>query len=124
MVRAICLLVLILSCVLGVETSEAVHIPMDDVQDFETPCALGLEEVGPVRTLTWSSVSGASSYRIGYRTCDGTIVGLAEVPVTTYAHVGWDAAECLEYLMVAYDSAGKKVCAAHILNVGTGCPCP
>jgi len=78
---------------------------------------------GSLRKMGWGAVSGASSYKVGYRRCNGTIVGLAEVTGLSYDHVGWNSNECLEYVMVAYDSSGNDVCAASAANVGN-CPCP
>lgn len=108
---------------LVVDVAHAVYIPLDDIDPFNSPCTLDVSQQGSTRTLTWSAVSGASTYKVGYRQCDGTVVGLAEVTATTYDHTGWNANECLEYVMVAYDSSGQRICSAHKLNVGADCPC-
>ena len=123
MTRAIFSLSLLsLFFVLAVETAHATTIPADDLEP-RSPCTLTIEQDGSVRKLSWGAVSGANSYKVGYRRCDGTIVGLAQVTGLSYDHVGWNSNECLEYVMVAYDSGGNDVCAASAANVGN-CPCP
>ena len=110
-----------LSLGLVVATALAIDIPVGDLEDFGFPCTLSLTQSGSVRTLSWSAVSGASSYKVGYR-AGGTTVGLAELSGTSYDHTGWDPDACLEYVLVAYASGGAKICAAHLENVGTSCP--
>ena len=123
MVRAILSLSLLsLSLVLALETAHATTIPVGDLEP-RSPCTLSIVQEGSLRKMGWGAVSGASSYKVGYRKCDGTIVGLAEVTGLSYDHVGWNSNECLEYVMVAYDSGGNDVCAASAANVGN-CPCP
>lgn len=121
MSRAILSTFSVLFLLLAVTTAQAVDIPVGDLQDFTTPCTLSVSGSGSVRTLSWSAVSGASSYKVGYR-AGGTITGLAELTGTSYQHTGWDPDACLEYVLVAYDSGGYKVCAAHVENVGASCP--
>lgn len=108
--------------VLAVETARATTIPGGDLEP-RSPCTLSVVQDGSVRKMSWGAVSGASSYKVGYRRCDGTIVGLAEVTGLSYEHLGWNSNECLEYVMVAYDSSGNDVCAAHVTGIGN-CPCP
>jgi hypothetical protein len=86
------------------------------------PCTLTIEQTGSIRRLSWSAVAQATSYKLGYRRCDGTIVGLAEVTELAYEHQGWSSSECLVYFMVAYDSGGDDVCAARA--AAGNCPCP
>jgi hypothetical protein len=94
-----------------------VIIPIGDLNPFGAPCSLSLGENGQSRMLGWSPVAGAAFYRVGY--VAGTeVVGLAELPGTSFEHIGWAANECLEYVVVAYDSGGVKVCSAHVPRVG------
>ncbi len=117
--RVFLLSLIVLSLIL-VLPAGAVTIPEWEIEDFQSPCTLSLSQSGSVRTLSWSAVSGASSYKVGYRT-GGTITGLAELTGTSYDHTGWDPDACLEYVLVAYDSGGAKICAAHVENVGASC---
>ena len=121
MQRAVLSSLSLLLFVLVVFPAWAVTIEEEDLVTFSVPCTLSVSQNGSVRTLSWSSVSGASSYKVGYRT-GGTITGLAELSGTSYDHTGWDPNQCLEYLLVAYDSGGAKICSAHVENVGTSCP--
>ena len=106
--------------ILSAPVAHAITILPGELEHFGSPCTLSFSENGSVRTLSWSSVAGASTYKVGYRT--GTsIVALAEVTGTSYQHTGWSASDCLEYVMVACDGSGTKVCAAHVPNVGTNC---
>ncbi len=102
----------------------AITYPDPDLDVFDPPCTLTVSvDDGAQRVLSWSAVSGASTYRVGFRRCDGSTAVLADVTGTSYTHSGYHQNECLEYLLVAYDSGGSKVCAAHVVGVG-GCPCP
>jgi hypothetical protein len=112
---------LVVALLVPTATAQAVEIPVQDLESFTSPCTLSVSQNGSVRTLSWSAVSGASSYKVGYRT-GGTTVGLAELSGTSYDHTGWDPDACLEYVLVAYDSGGAKICAAHVENVGGNCP--
>ena len=118
MSRALCCLVLALLC--GAPTAHAVTILPGELEYFGAPCTLSLTQNGSVRTLSWSAVAGASTYKVGYR-IGGTIVALAEVSGTSYDHKGWSASDCLEYVMVACNGSGEAICAAHVPNVGS-CP--
>lgn len=115
---------LLLLLVLRVLPAQAAPtIPEGDLQFFGSGCSLAVLEGGSSRSLTWPSVAGASSYKVGYRECNGTIVGLAEVTGVSYTHTGWSPNACLEYICVAYDSSGNKICAGHCY-AGNSCPCP
>ncbi len=94
-----------------------VIIPIGDVNPFGAPCTLALNEIGQSRMLSWDAVAGAAFYRVGYVTGEG-VVGLAELQGTSFEHIGWAANECLEYVVVAYDGGGVKVCSAHVPQVG------
>ena len=118
--RAMCSLVLVL-IVTSSTASFAIGILPGELENFTSPCTLSLSQNGSVRTLSWSSVTGASTYKVGYR-IGGSIVTLAEVSGTNYEHTGWNASDCLEYVLVASDGSGAKVCAAHLPNVGSNCP--
>jgi len=107
--------------VMSSTAAHAVGILPGEIEDFGSPCSLSLSQNGSVRTLSWSSVAGASAYKVGYR-LGGSIVTLAEVSGTSYQHLGWSSSDCLEYLLVACDGGGGKVCAGHLPNVGTSCP--
>lgn len=117
------LTVLLLSVAPLVDVAQAIDIPINDFSDFTSPCTLNVSQQGSTRTLSWSAVSGASTYKVGYRLCNGKVEGLAEVTTTAYEHAGWDANQCLEYVMVAYDASANRICAAHNLNWGGDCPC-
>jgi hypothetical protein len=93
-----------------------------DLQDFDPGCSLTILDSGSIRSLTWASVAGAVSYRVGYRECSGRIVGLAEVTETSFSHTGWSPNACLQYVVVACDSSGSKICAGRA-QAGP-CPCP
>jgi hypothetical protein len=121
MSRAFTILV-VLFLTLRPVAAQAITIEPDDIENFSSPCNLSISTNGSVRTMSWSSVSGASTYKVGYRLGDGTIVALAEVTTSSYEHSGWSSGDCLEYVLVACDGGGSKVCAAHVPNVGTGCP--
>jgi hypothetical protein len=112
---------LAVALVVSGSSAGAVTITAQDVESFGSPCSLSVAQNGSVRTLSWAAVSGASTYKVGYR-LGGTIVALAEVTGTSYEHSGWSSGDCLEYLLVACDGGGGKVCAAHVPNVGSGCP--
>jgi len=103
-------------------TVHATNIDPQEVVAFTSPCDLDVSQDGSIRTLSWSGVSGASTYKVGYRLGSGSIVTLAEVSSTSYEHSGWDSATCMEYLLVACDGTGNKICAAHEPNWGTNCP--
>ncbi len=118
----LCLLFFAVSTALFVPLAGAVNIPVEHLDPASAPCGLTVTENGSTRTLQWSLVSGATSYKVGYRRCNGEVVGLAELPFTSYDHVGWTG-ECLDYVVVAYDAKGCKVCAAVVENFG-GCNCP
>jgi hypothetical protein len=120
MSRAILFPLLLLSLALA-DNASATTLPADDLQSPGPPCALSVSDIGSARTLSWSSVSGASSYKVGYRRGNGTIVGLAEITLTSYVHTGFDPNECLEYVMVAYDSGGTRICSASVPNIGLDC---
>jgi len=122
MLRTIVMLVVVLVVAMGSSTAQAVTIEPTEIESFSSPCTLSVSQDGSVRTLSWSSVSGASSYKVGYRLPNGTIVALDEVTNTSYEHMGWTPGDCLEYVLVACDGSGSKVCAAHLPDVGTGCP--
>lgn len=124
MSRMISSIVVLVAVVLSASTASAVNIPPDHLDPFSLPCVINITEMGSSRLIVWDSVTGASSYKIGYRRCDGTIVGLAEVMDTSYVHIHENTDECLEYVMVAYDSNGVRVCSAHVTGVGADCPCP
>ena len=120
MQRAVVLSLSVLFFVLVVSPAWAVTIEEEEIATFTSPCTLSLSQSGSVRTLSWSAVSGANSYKVGYR-IGGTITGLAELTGTSYEHTGWNPNECMEYVLVAYDSGSNKVCAAHVENVGANC---
>jgi hypothetical protein len=105
---------------LSATTAHAVGIMPGELESFSSPCTLSISQNGSVRTLSWGSVAGASTYKVGYRLA-GSIVTLAQVSGTTYDHTGWSGSDCLEYVLVACDGSGAKVCAAHVPNVGTNC---
>ena len=102
----------------------AADIPIEDLDNFGPPCDLDVNELTPGgdRLLSWSAVSGASFYRVGRIDCDETLVTLAETTSTSYTDDNYDANECYEYVMVAYDSSSEKICAAHVEDFGD-CPC-
>jgi hypothetical protein len=101
--------------------ASATIIPVDDLDPMRSPCSLTLSQSDLTRTLQWSAVPGATSYKIGYRTCDGTLIGIAEVTGTSYFHVGWNPGECMDYVMVAY-SGNENICSA-IREDSGNCPC-
>ena len=111
------LLVVLVSAVVP-KLAQAVTIHPGELESFGVPCALSVSQSGPVRVLSWSPVSGASTYKVGYR-LQGAIYALAEVTGTSYQHTGWSPSDCLEYVMVACDGSGTKVCAARVPNVGS-----
>lgn len=115
-----CLLLSLVLCL--IPTAQAVTIPEDDMDPFTGPCSLTIEETTGGRLLSWDAVSGSSVYVVGYRTCDGVVVGLAELVGTSFRHAGSDRNACLEYVVVAYDRRGVKICSAHAFTAG--CPCP
>ena len=94
-----------------------VTIPTGDLSPFGAPCTLAVQEIGQSRMLSWEPVAGAASYRVGYVTASG-VVGLAELSGTSFEHIGWEANECLEYVVVAYDGGAVRVCSAHVPGVG------
>ena len=122
MMRIHCILLVIVSLGVTALRAHAVTIEPDEIAEFSAPCMLFVSENGATRTLSWSGVTGASTYKVGYRLPNGTIVTLAEVTNTSYEHIGWAWGDCLEYLLVACDGSGLKVCAAHVPDVGSGCP--
>jgi len=109
---------LVLGVLLGasatLSTGAGVLIPESDVSPLSAPCQLTVTEAPDSRVLTWSPVSGAINYRVGYIR-NGEIVGLAETASTTYTHAGFDPNACLKYVVVAYDGTGHRVCAAAAL---------
>jgi hypothetical protein len=115
--RFLALSLMILLCVSAVG---AVTIKEEDIDaSFAAPCSLQLSQNGGTRTLTWSAVSGASFYRVGYRPAGGgAIVGLSETTALSYNHVGWNPNVCLEYILVAYNASGSSLCSGHVTNVG------
>jgi len=117
--RALCFLAIAL-LVMSSTAAHAVGIMPGEIENFSSPCSLSLSQNGSVRTLSWGTVAGASTYKVGYRV-GGSIVTLAEITGTTYEHTSWSSSDCLEYLLVACDGSGSKVCAAHVPNVGN-CP--
>lgn len=120
MMRRIVFIAFLLNLVVAVSLSSAMIAP-EDLASFTSPCTLSVEQAGSVRTLSWDAVAGAVSYRVGYRM--GTeITELAQLAGTSYEHTGWNPNDCYEYVVVAYDSSGVKVCAAHVENVGAQCP--
>lgn len=120
MMRRIVSIVLLLNLVLAISLTSAAIAP-EDLESFASPCTLSLDQAGSVRTLSWDAVSGAATYKVGYRM--GTeITELAELTGLSYEHTGWNPGDCYEYVLVAYDGGGVKVCSAHIENVGTNCP--
>jgi hypothetical protein len=104
----------------------AITYPDPDLDPrFGPPCTLSVTPTGSSeRQLTWSPVTGASTYWVGFRRCDGSTEVLAAVAATSYTHAGFDPDECLEYLLVAYDVVGAALCSAHTAPVGSKCPCP
>jgi hypothetical protein len=110
-------LVVLVSAVVP-NVAQAVTIHPGELESFGVPCALSVSQSGSVRVLSWSPVSGASTYKVGYR-LQGAIYALAEVTGTSYEHTGWSPSDCLEYVMVACDGSGTKICAAHVPNVGS-----
>jgi hypothetical protein len=123
MYRALAVLWISLVVMVGAaipSVAHAVTILPDELENFGTPCTLSVSQNGSVRTLSWSVVSGASTYKVGYR-LGSSIIALAQVSGTSYDHTGWSASDCLEYVMVACNGSGAKVCAAHVSNVGS-CP--
>ncbi len=99
--------------------AHAIYIPGTDLEPFSSPCGLEVTENGSTRTLSWSSVSGVSIYKVG-RIPDGeSVVGLAQTNSTSYDDTAWDSQECYEYVVIAYDANEKKICSAHVENVGT-----
>jgi hypothetical protein len=94
-----------------------VIIPAGDLSPFGAPCTLAVQEINQSRMLSWEPVAGAAFYRVGYVTASG-VVGLAELSGTSFEHIGWAANECLEYVIVAYDAGGVRVCSAHVPGVG------
>lgn len=123
MTRPVLISCLFLSLVLCLApAAQAVTIPEDDMDPFTGPCSLEIAETRGGCLLSWAAVSGSSVYAVGYRTCDGVIVGLAEVAGTSYQHVAADRRGCLEYVVVSYDGSGVKICSAHAFT--SACPCP
>jgi hypothetical protein len=113
----------VLSIVLTAAVAHAITIDPQDLETFGSPCTLSVSQINSdARLLSWSSVQGAASYKVGYQECKGNIVGLAELTGLSYTHTGWDADECLEYVLVAYDSSGLDICCARA-EAGS-CPCP
>ncbi len=110
--RACHSLIIALLIVLSAGIAEAVTILPGEIEHFGSPCTLSISQSGSVRTLSWSTVLGANTYKVGYR-LNGSIVALAEVTGSSYDHVGWSGSDCLEYVMVACDGSGMKICAAH-----------
>jgi chitodextrinase len=96
-----------------------VTIPEGDLSEFNGSCTVSVTESPSSRTLAWTSVPGAASYKVGYRSQD--LVGLAETSATTFVHSGFNPDACYEYVVVAYDGAGRRICAGHAPRVGK-CP--
>ena len=95
-------------------------IPEGDLNPLNAPCSLTISESGDQRLLSWSPVAGVVVYKVGFiRRLE--VVGLAETSATTYTHLGFDDEECLDYVVVAYDGTGHRVCAARAQRVGR-CP--
>jgi len=110
------LLTALLLASLATAAAAVVTISEGDLQEFTGPCTLTVSESSAARTLTWTAVSGASSYKVGFR--GHVLVGLAETSGTTFVHSGFDTEDCLEYFVVAYDGTGRRICAAHAPLVG------
>ena len=119
MLRSSLTLLSILALLLVVVPAYATTTPEWEVEDFTAPCAMQVTQAGPVRTLSWVAVPGGATYRVGYR-IGSVVTVLAQLPGTSYDHVGWDPNACFEYLVAAYDGGGW-ICSAHVLNVGGGC---
>lgn len=115
MIRSSCIAIVLL---LTASLAFAVAIPEDELEPFGYPCDLTVTEIDNTRTLSWPAVSGASTYKVGRIPAGKSVEGLAEVTGTAYNDVSWDSSECYEYVMVAYDSGGNRICSAHVENVG------
>jgi hypothetical protein len=116
-----CYLLLSLVLCLAPAVRAVTTIPEDDMDPFTGPCSLAIAETTGGCQLSWDAVSGTSYYVVGYRTCDGVTVGLAELAGTSYEYTGHDPSACLEYVVVAYDGSGVKICSAHAFT--SACPC-
>lgn len=98
----------------GPATGAGTQIPEGDLNQLSFPCQLSVAESPSSRVLTWASVGGAVTYKVGFIR-GAEIVGLAETANTTYTHSGFDPEACLRYVVVAYDGTALKVCAAATL---------
>jgi hypothetical protein len=97
---------------LGVPPATAVvTIPEGDLNPLTAPCSLTLTESNQLRVLTWGAVAGAANYKVGLIR-GAEVIGLAETSGTTYTHSGFDPGDCVQYVVVAYDGAGQRICAA------------
>jgi hypothetical protein len=105
------LLGVLLGAFAALAAGAGVTIPEGDLSPLSAPCQLTVTESPTTRVLTWSQVAGATSYKVGFIR-GSEIVGLAETSNTTYTHSGFDPGSCLQYVVVAYDGSGRKVCAA------------
>ncbi len=115
---------ILLSAVLTLSaTAASASIPWDDAMDPAAPCVLTVTEAGSNRTCAWSSVSGADHYKVGrYKnTTEGVVDHLATVSNLSYVDSTWNSSWCYDYVVVAYDSAGDKICSALVTEVGS-CP--
>ncbi len=116
--------ILTLVALVAAVTVQAITYSEDDYDRTGPPCTLSVVQTGSSdRMLSWDSVSGASQYLLAFRGC-GSSQLLAIVTGTSYSHSGFDPGECIEYLLVAYDASGTKICSARTDPVGTKCPCP
>lgn len=117
--------ILTLVALVAAVSVQAITYSDEDYDRTGPPCTLNVVQTGNSdRLLSWDSVSGASQYLLAFRRCDGSSQLLAIVTGTSYTHSAIDPGECIEYLLVAFDASGTKVCSARTDRVGTKCPCP
>ncbi len=112
-------LTLLLACLSISTAAYAIGITDNDLDPFSSPCDLQLTQNGGTRTMTWSSINDAITYKVGRIQDGGSVETIGETTDTTFQDTTWDANECYEYVIVAYDSNNKKVCSAHVENVGS-----
>ena len=109
---------LVLVSLISASSLFAADIPQQDLEEFDEPCSMALQQVMGVRVITWDAVSGASSYRVGRVSTGSGIETLADTSNLTFNDTTWSTTTCYDYVVVAYDASSVKICAAIVEEVG------
>jgi hypothetical protein len=107
----------LLACCLSL-TASAGGIDTHDLEPFGPPCTLSVTENGQGRLLGWGAVSGASFYRAGRIPAGSALEDLVETSGRSFLDTTYDPDACYEYVVVAYDANGDKICSARVTDVG------